>query len=507
MNDDLERKINEQKSFVTEVIEERGVSNGLLRWDGLKETTLLVHLLGSETDNIDTIEMGAFYQPSYQPGVDTDGFVDEWADVLVPDSYPFHKIKSTPIERLGYDIGEKIHLEALPVEYQEYVKEKLSFTGKSFKLSGEDYIGQHVLQQIPRENHIGEVGADVVFTAPPITNTKSGDGPYINKTSGDSTIEYDTVCLFSNFTTEEIWRATWDWFFPSMVDWEFEKTPSEMISSTGLPNTFSKADVPIYSGYFDGVPGTDQSKYQQGAAWDVYFDGEPNRGGQNQTSLQTAINNTESILRRAQRHDRYGLLFTGGKDSMIILHLWRELVGEDLPLLVVDTHNHFDSIYEFRDELASKWGLDYNVKSNENFLQNVIYNDDDPRDFAWDGFKTRGCCQALKVDMIEDFVEDGFDVLISGRREEDIEGKLPPSTDRAQPAPHRRYHPLANWTQQHIELYLKQYDIPLPDLYERGYVHTDCIDCTIVGEEGDDWSDAPASKKESLDQLRSLGYF
>jgi len=204
--------------------------------------------------------------------------------------------------------------------------------------------------------------------------------------------------------------------------------------------------------------------------------------------------------------EEFGLMFTGGKDSMVILNLWRDHIGGQPPLLVVDTYNQFDEVYDFRSEIAERWGLELDVRANEAFLEEVIWSEDDDRGFAWDGPKTDGCCGALKIDVISDFISDGYETLIVGRRAADVDGDLEPTETKREPLPHERIHPLCNWSDNLVEAYITREGVPLPELYSEGYEHTDCVDCTVQGEEGDDWSGVSQEKKEQLKQLRDMGY-
>lgn len=201
-----------------------------------------------------------------------------------------------------------------------------------------------------------------------------------------------------------------------------------------------------------------------------------------------------------------GLMFTGGKDSMVILDLWRKHIGGQPPLLVVDTYNQFDEIYDFRKEIAEEWDLELDVRANEEFLEEVIWNEDDERGFAWDGFKTEGCCGALKIDVIADFISDGYDNLIIGRRAEDVGRELSLQEGTRDPLPHHRYYPLANWPDELVSMYIMREHVPLPSLYSEGYEHTDCVDCTKKGEDNDEWSGMSQEKKQQLNQLRDMGY-
>lgn len=222
--------------------------------------------------------------------------------------------------------------------------------------------------------------------------------------------------------------------------------------------------------------------------------------------MQAKVEEAIELLREAEETGSHGMLFTGGKDSMIMLHLWREHIGHQPPLLVVDTYNQFDEIYDFRSEIADEWELVLDVRSNEEFLEEVIWNEDDDRDFAWDGPKTEGCCGALKIDVMADFISDGYDPLIVGRRSADVGGNLPAKAEKREPIPHDRIHPLYNWSGANINAYVKKYQVHLPELYNQGWSHTDCVDCVSKGEEGDDWSGVSKEKKEQLDALRDMGY-
>lgn len=231
--------------------------------------------------------------------------------------------------------------------------------------------------------------------------------------------------------------------------------------------------------------------------------------------MHPKVQEAVEVMEQAAQEEGHGMLFTGGKDSMIMLYIWREycdfestklaMKGQP-PLLVVDTYNQFDEIYDHRDELAEMWNLQYDVRANEEFLEEVIWNEDDERGFAWDGFKTDECCGALKIDVIADFVQDGYEHLMVGRREADVNGELDTVETNREPLPHERYYPLANWSDNLVQMFIDREGIDLPDVYAQGYEHTDCVDCTKMGEDGDEWSGMSAEKKEQLANLRDMGY-
>lgn len=220
-------------------------------------------------------------------------------------------------------------------------------------------------------------------------------------------------------------------------------------------------------------------------------------------TVKEAVDALEAV---EENDEQSGMLFTAGKDSMIMLYLWREYIGGQPDLLVIDTHNQFEEIYDFRKEIAEEWNLELDVRANEEFLENVIWNKDDERGFAWDGFKTEECCGALKIDVIADFISSGYEHLIVGRRAADVDGELSVHTSTRNPLPHDRTHPLANWSDDLVQMFINREGIDLPEIYYEGYEHTDCVDCTQMGEDGDEWSGMSQEKKEQLNQLRDMGY-
>jgi len=224
--------------------------------------------------------------------------------------------------------------------------------------------------------------------------------------------------------------------------------------------------------------------------------------------MEDLVSEAVEALETAHETNDSGMLWTGGKDSMVMLHLWRNhLASDQPPLLVVDTGNQFESVYDFREEISEEWDLELDVRRNEDFIENVIENGDDERGYAWDGPKTEGCCGALKIDVISDFITSGYDTLVVGRRSADVGHDLPVyDDDYREPIVHDRIHPLANWSDAQIKSYLMKHRIALPSVYDEGYEHTDCVDCVSQGEEGDDWSGVSQEKKEQLNDLRDMGY-
>ncbi len=196
----------------------------------------------------------------------------------------------------------------------------------------------------------------------------------------------------------------------------------------------------------------------------------------------------ESILvirEMAGELERPALLFSGGKDSVVMLHLaakafWPAPIP--FPVLHVDTGHNFPEVLAYRDETVERLGLRLVVASVQDYI-----DDGRLRERA-DG--TRNPLQTLPLlDAINDNRFDG--VFGGGRRDEekarakerivclrDEFGQWDPKNQRPElwnlfnprhrPGEHVRVFPISNWTEVDIWRYIEREDIPLAPLY---YAH------------------------------------
>ena len=183
--------------------------------------------------------------------------------------------------------------------------------------------------------------------------------------------------------------------------------------------------------------------------------------------------------------ERPVLLFSGGKDSVVMLHLalkafWPGPVP--FPVMHVDTGHNFPEVLEYRDRTVEKLGLRLVVKSVQDYI------DDGRLQERPDG--TRNPLQTQP--LLDAIAEGGFDAVFGGgRRDEekarakerivslrDEFGQWDPRnqrpelwnlyTPRHQPGEHVRVFPLSNWTELDVWNYIADQHIELPSLY---YAH------------------------------------
>ncbi|MGH3465550.1 MAG: sulfate adenylyltransferase subunit CysD [Kribbellaceae bacterium] len=188
----------------------------------------------------------------------------------------------------------------------------------------------------------------------------------------------------------------------------------------------------------------------------------------------------------AAEFERPVLLFSGGKDSIVMLHLARKAFAPGRPpftLLHVDTGHNFDEVLAYRDRVVADLSLKLVVASVEEYLA-----DGRLRERA-DG--TRNPLQT--VPLLDAINAHRFDAVFGGgRRDEersrakerifslrDEFGQWDPRNQRPElwslyngrhrPGEHVRVFPLSNWTELDVWNYIEREGIDLPSIY---YAHT-----------------------------------
>ena len=178
------------------------------------------------------------------------------------------------------------------------------------------------------------------------------------------------------------------------------------------------------------------------------------------------------------------MLFSGGKDSIVMFHLARKAFHPakvPFALMHIDTGHNFDETIEFRDNLAKKYGVNMIVK----YVQDTI---DSGRvvEETGVGASRNGLQTVTLLDGLEELKVDA--AMGGGRRDEekarakerffshrDEFGQWDPKNQRPElwnlfngkmrQGEHFRAFPISNWTEMDVWQYILMENIDIPNLY------------------------------------------
>lgn len=203
------------------------------------------------------------------------------------------------------------------------------------------------------------------------------------------------------------------------------------------------------------------------------------------TGLRGLIDESVTIIREvAAEFERPVMLFSGGKDSVVMLHLAVRAFQParvPFPVMHVDTGHNFPEVIEFRDRAVADLGVNLVVASVQASIDAGRVQD------AMGPRASRNPLQT--VTLLDAITEHRFDAVFGGaRRDEerarakervysfrDSFGQWDPKTQRPElwglyngrhrPGEHFRIFPLSNWTELDIWRFVREYDIALPSIY------------------------------------------
>jgi len=194
------------------------------------------------------------------------------------------------------------------------------------------------------------------------------------------------------------------------------------------------------------------------------------------------------ILREvAAQFDNPVLLFSGGKDSILMVHLAKKAFWPariPFPLLHIDTGHNFPETIEFRDRLVEELGAQLIVGSVPEAIERGLVTEERGFNASRNGLQT-----AVLLESLEKGKYDA--ALGGGRRDEekarakerffshrDEFGQWDPKNQRPELwnlfnakkhyGEHFRVFPISNWTELDVWMYLAEEQVELPMLY---YAH------------------------------------
>ena len=218
----------------------------------------------------------------------------------------------------------------------------------------------------------------------------------------------------------------------------------------------------------------------------------------------------------AAQFERPVMLFSGGKDSIVMSYLARKAFHPGkipFPLMHIDTGHNFQETLDYRDSWMEQLGATLIVRTVQDSIDRGRVKEETGPNASRNALQT-----VTLLDAVKEFQFDA--ALGGGRRDEekarakerffslrDRFGQWDPKNQRPElwhvfngmkrSGEHFRVFPISNWTELDVWQYIEQEDIPMPSLYfshEREIVRRDEVILArspcIALQEGERWETA-----------------
>lgn len=190
------------------------------------------------------------------------------------------------------------------------------------------------------------------------------------------------------------------------------------------------------------------------------------------------------IREAAAQFERPVMLFSGGKDSILMSHLARKAFWPGripFPLMHVDTGHNFDETLAYRDEWMKEIDANLIVRSVEDSIRQGRAKEEEGPNPSRNSLQT--------ITLLDALAEFKFDCALGGARRDEEKarakerffsfrdrfGQWDPKNQRPElwnlyngmtrPGEHMRTFPISNWTELDVWQYIQRENIHLPNLY------------------------------------------
>ena len=186
----------------------------------------------------------------------------------------------------------------------------------------------------------------------------------------------------------------------------------------------------------------------------------------------------------AAQFERPVLLFSGGKDSICMVHLAKKAFHPGkipFPLMHVDTGHNFPETIEFRDKLVEELGVELIIGSVQESIDTGRVQEETGPDASRNALQTVTLLDTLKKHQVDAALGGGRRDEEKARAKErffshrDGFGQWDPKNQRPElwdlyngrknPGEHFRVFPISNWTEMDVWQYIANEKMDIPEIY------------------------------------------
>ncbi len=201
-------------------------------------------------------------------------------------------------------------------------------------------------------------------------------------------------------------------------------------------------------------------------------------------------------------HPRVAKASSLGAEDSVIIHMMAQ-IRPDARFLTLDTGRLHDETYQTMARMEQKYKIHFEILYPDMQKVSEMVNERGINLFYESVENRVMCCGVRKVEPLERALA-GLDGWITGIRREQTENRkgvaLIEIDGRRQGI--LKINPLASWTWDDVQGYIKENDIPYHPLLDQGYKSIGCAPCTRAVQEGEDhrggrwWWEGKSGSKE-----------
>lgn len=223
-------------------------------------------------------------------------------------------------------------------------------------------------------------------------------------------------------------------------------------------------------------------------------------------NLEEKIKKAHQVIKKAHKEypkNKTVVAWTGGKDSTVLLHLIQTAFKGTIPFPVMfnDSTMEFKEVYDFVKKLTKDWNLNLTI---------IPHSKEELDEFhkTKDKARQKELSRIMKVTAINTFVDaKKIKAFFAGIRWDEHEARSK-ETYFSKRSTHMRVHPILDFTEKDIWDYIKKFNVPYVNLYDKGYRSLGEKPFTKKAKPGEGERSGREQAKENLmERLRSLGYW
>ncbi|MEM3760328.1 MAG: phosphoadenosine phosphosulfate reductase family protein [Candidatus Bathyarchaeia archaeon] len=191
------------------------------------------------------------------------------------------------------------------------------------------------------------------------------------------------------------------------------------------------------------------------------------------------VRQAKEIIEAANKifSDDIPIAFSGGKDSLVVLHIAMQVTPE-ITVVYNNTTVEFPETLDYVRKLQKEWGFNLYVTRNKiPFFKAVKVK-------GWATHEDRWCCKPYKDQPAFEFlISKGFEAEITGttRTESIYRRSLSPIKMPNREPRIIRVNPIYDWNEWEVWRYIRENNLPYNPLYDMGYRRIGCWCCPING--------------------------